>query len=250
MSRRLRLLAAIAAVAIIATACGDNSAKSGDPASTNRGGSTAASKAVNAQLARRATLTAADLGPKWRTYKPARGAVSEYGSCGYSAHGPLSTVRFGSRYAGPQLKFTTNTSYASSNTEVFPDAATAKRWVVLRRERPYRQCRRKAFEVSLRHQHKTDRVVLDPTTDANVGTTVSGGSAYADFVRYDGQTLDQGTWYTSATYDQIVYRHGRTVVTFELLRTTGPPDDPKVRSVEATFARAITKVLARTTGSN
>lgn len=244
----MRSIAVIGALAILTAACAKSDAKSGNPASTTRRGTTPASEVVNARLARRASLTAADLGPKWQGYKPARGAVSEYGGCGYSARGPLSTVGRGSRYAGPLLKFKANKSYASSGTEVFPDAATAKRWVVLRRERAYRQCRRKGYQASLLHQQKGDRVVLDPITDPNVGTTVAGGSAYADFVRYDGQTPDHGHWDTTATYDQIVYRHGRTVVTFELVRSTGRPGDPKVRSVEATFARAITKVLARTTG--
>ena len=190
------------------------------------------------------TLTAADLGPKWRGYKNPPRRHSGDTRLRLHALRPTRGGRPRRTLRGPQTKFAANRSYASSTTAVFPDDATASAWIKIVETSRYKECRRRAFDAQLRRQAKTDRVVRTGLHDPHVGTAVPGGSVYVDFTRYNGQYRLQGRYYTNASYDEFVYRHGRIVITFELDRQTGRANDPRARSVEATLAQGITKVLA------
>jgi hypothetical protein len=250
----IRAVATCSLVALVASACSSGSSKSNASSTTGSTTTTHSPKKIashtDARLARAVTLTAADLGPTWRPYKNPRGVIPATRGCGFTRTGPLAQVGIGARYAGPQMKFKANRSYASSTTVVFPDSATAGAWIEVVETTAYKACRRRAFEAQLRHQVKSDRIVRTGLHDPHVGTTVPGGSVYVDFTRYNGQYRSQGHYYTNASYDVFVYQHGRTVVTFELDRETGRPSDPRARSVEATLAQGITKVLARAARSS
>ena len=99
--------------------------------------------AADAALAKKSVVTLADLGSQWTEYKAATGpgGSSNETACGIPAGGPTSKVGFGAVYGGPQAKFTPSESYAISTATVFPDEATAKAWVDIRKTPAYKACR-------------------------------------------------------------------------------------------------------------
>jgi hypothetical protein len=249
----------VTAAAIFVAGCGGGSSKqSGAPASaTNAPGSstttkgsatttTLAASAADTALAKVASLTVADLGSRWQQYKAAPGPLPVSGGCAYSPSGPLSKVGYGAFYAGPQIKFKANTSYAYSTTVVFPDEASATAWATVRKTGAYKECVRKHYDASARQTNATLRVVTGADKDPYVGRT-QANSQYVDFTRYNSQYRAAGGKYlVNGAYDLYLYRHGRVLVTFELDRSTAPKSDPNATAVGNSIATAILKVLMRT----
>ena len=245
----LRIVSVLAAATLVFAGCGGSSNKStaptstANPSTTSNGSTTTttiAASAADTRLARRATLTVADLGSQWVQYKAARGAQPVGGGC-VRPGGPLSKVGFGALYLGPQAKFKGNTSYAYSFTLVFPDAATAKAYVAIRSSKPYIACFAKGADEAERNAHAADRVIASPLKDSRVGS-----NEYEGFQRYEAQTRGtDGKYVTGGVYDHFLYRHGRVVVNVELDRATARPGDTKDQVVRDTFGAAIPKVLAR-----
>ena len=257
----IRAGAALSAVAVLLAGCGGgSSAKNGAPATTGNAPVTTTTtasatttstakvaSAADARLARQVTLTAADLGPQWQQYKAAQGVISAAGGCSYSPSGPLAKVGTGGLYAGPQVKFKGNTSYAYSTTAVFPDEGTAKAWAATRVMTAYKECRRKGFAAGAHRTDPTGRVITSAVKDSNVGKVTPGGQ-YADFTRYETQyRAANGKYFTNGSYDLYLYRHGRVLVTFELDRATAPAGDSQAQTVNQAVTAAIPKVLARAT---
>ena len=245
----LRTVSVLAAAALVVAGCGGSSNKSTAPAttktSTTANGSTTtttiAASAADTRLARRASLTVADLGPQWAQYKAAQGAASPSGGCGSTPGGPLSKVGFGGFYLGAQAKFKGNTSYAYSSTLVFPDAAKAKAYVAIRSSKVYIACFARGADAAERSAHAADRVIASTLKDERVGS-----NEYEGFQRYEAQSRQaNGKFVTGGVYDHLLYRHGRVVVNIELDRATAKSGDAKDRIVGDTVGAAIAKVLAR-----
>lgn len=240
---------ALATVLVLGSGCGGGSSgRDAAPATTSTTATTLpttsttfAASASDARLARRATLTVADLGARWEQYKPAQGALSPTGGCGWTPTGPLSKVGFGAFYVGVQAKFKGNSTYAYSSTLVFPSESTAKAWIAIRASKAYISCRVGQADAGERGVHPKNRVVASTAKDPNVGR-----NEYEGFVRFEGQSPDaNGAYVTQATYDFLLYRHGRVVVNVELDRGSVAPGDPNVRVVQDTLGAALAKTLAR-----
>ena len=246
----LRAVSVLAAAALVVAGCGGSSNTSKAPASTSKtstsaNGSTTsttiAASAADTRLARRASLTVADLGPQWVQYKAAQGARPVGGGCGSRPGGPLSKVGFGAFYLGPQAKFKGNTSYAYSSTLAFPDEAAAKAYVAIRSSKTYIACFARGADAAERRAHAADRVIAGPLEDSRVGS-----NEYEDFQRYEAQSRGaNGKYVTGAVYDHFLYRHGRVVVDIELDRATAKTGDTNDQVVRDTVGTAIAKVLAR-----
>jgi hypothetical protein len=246
----LRFVSALAAVTLVFAGCGGSSNKSTAPTTTSKtststNGSTTtttiAASAADTRLARRASLTVADLGPQWVQYKAAQGAQPVGGGCGSRPGGPLSKVGFGAYYVGPQAKFKGNTSYAYSYTLVFPDEATALAYVAIHSSKAYIACFARGADAAERNAHAADRVIASADKDPRVGS-----NEFEGYQRYEAQTRGtDGKYATGAVYDHLLYRHGRVVVNVELDRATATTGDTTDEVVRDTVGAAIPKVLAR-----
>jgi hypothetical protein len=197
---------------------------------------------ADAARAKNSAITLADLGPQWSEYKAATGpsdGANDVG-CGVTPGGPLSKVGFGASYGGPQAKFKSNASYEISAATVFPDEATARAWVAIRKSAAFKACRAKEFDAGAKTQDPKFSVVLLDTKDPAVGR-----NGYEDFARYQALGPDKtGKLVPSAYYDTIVDRVGRVVISTRLEHAASV-DAAGQQAVTEAFNTALDKAYAR-----
>lgn len=189
-----------------------------------------------------ANLTTADLGSAWQRY-PSSSPV--YGDQNVTAcPNPLDErIVKGNQAESPILQRGDRSRFAQSNARVFPDAASAKAFVVSRLTDAYAECRRAELQAGIAAAQPRQFVVVDSVVFSD------GKGAYQGSITLRAEVEVSGARQVSGSYQHNYYLKGATVIdVFEQQAgLAGDPADLSDRMRDEIDA-AMVLVLARVRG--
>lgn len=197
--------------------------------------------AATAGLAAGATITLADLGEAWMLH--AEGHEGEPVAADDCAAGtPPADLPTGARWSGGQFKTREARWFVHSASAVFPDEATAVKWVEVRKSASYVECRRAEIERGQR--------TADPRSSVAVAATTSpglGANGFEGYVLYQLKAdTGGGAQDSNANFARHTYRVGRVVVALSLDIASATTDPPDLTSrVTTDVTRALAAVYQR-----
>lgn len=167
-------------------------------------------------LAKAATLQAADFPEGWKEFRAPQTNELTDASCSYVADGPEASLPNGAAQVGPIMQLRDVQGYVTSFTYVFPDEAAAKEWMEHVRSDDWADCKREALQ---KFQDDNDGKTDISLESREIETLGEGGfEAYAQFY---GRDADDNV--TLAT-DVFHYRLGRVVIENQLERLSSLPE--------------------------
>ncbi|MEJ2853312.1 MULTISPECIES: hypothetical protein [unclassified Saccharothrix] len=240
----------VLSVAVVVAGCGGGGGSTGGESAPATGAESSSATtspsradAATADLAVRATLAQADVGPQWTVYSPAKES-DPVPADGCDAGTPYARLPVGARYTGPQLQRTGSERFVGTNSSVFPDDAAAVEWVEARKAPTHVECRRSRLEKEVAAGDARNTIVVVETDPKGAGEGVQ------EYVRYqlhvDAGSGPQGT---GVTFTRATYRVGRAVIVVSIDQRPGPNDPADLEATMTTeLSQALEKVFARTPG--
>lgn len=238
---RARRVVVAACIGVLAACSGGGSSAS----STSSSGSSAspppstASSSSNpdAAIAAAATLTAADLGPRYVVDTPAQPAASLDACSTAGGSNPLTALPLSSSQLGALLHRDGTKWYINSFATVFPDEASAQAWMALRAAPAFVECLRAEIEAG---QKKANPQV---SVETRTNTSDESGAHDTYQLRFDDGS---GIRDANGQFDRYALRHGRVVLLIGVDVATSSTDPADVQQTFGDdFNGAIDAALAR-----
>ncbi|CAL9502255.1 hypothetical protein SUDANB95_03437 [Actinosynnema sp. ALI-1.44] len=240
-SQRFLVVAAVFGVAGCGASPVPPAATTSEPTTTTTTTTRPRADAATADLASRATITLTDLGESWMLHAEGReGEPVADDDC--AAGTVLADLPTGARWSGGQFKTREARWFVYSASAVFPDEATAVKWVEVRKSATYVECRRAEIERGQRTADPRFSVAVAETTGPGLGT--NGFEAYVLYqLKAD---TDGGARDSNANFARHTYRVGRVVVSLSLDISSATTDPADLTSrVTTDVTRALAAVYER-----
>jgi hypothetical protein len=249
-----RWLVAAGVAALVLSACGGSSSKSGAPAAGSTTSSASPSPSVGSATA---TVTAAaadqvavelsDVGSGFAPYRDA-GGLSAVGpqSCSVTAPGSVLTTR-DHLYSGPMFKQKDATYFAYSEVYVFRTEELAQRYAAFRATPAFKQCKQRQDDATTREAKPGYYVKLTNVSYRNPSghiptmyrelTGVSSGGKAVDNGFYDRYTVTSGPVVVVVSIDSELAR--TDAASAAIARQTGDI----LRNLDTTLATRVAAML-------
>lgn len=214
------------------------------PASTTTSTTAAPADQATIELAKKAYLTAEDLGAAWVVDTPPMQTQADT-ACDTAPDDPILALAPGAIQAGPAVHYKATKYYLGSLSIVFPTEAAATRWIEIRKSPAFVECRRAQLEADQKRADKRFTIVTRATTTDGLGQ-----QGFEVYTRYQSRVDEgQGVRDANGTLDRYIYRLGRTViaVTHDTVASDTDPKDLATRFNDESY-RALLGAYRRVQG--
>jgi len=229
IGRASKLVLVIAVGAIGLAACGGGSSgSSSDTTTTTKAAPAGALDPSAKQAAAEIAATQEVLGAEWSQYRKA-GGFQKMGKSSCAVKSGSGVTATDEPYNGPMFRDVSETAYIYTAASVFRTEADAQAFTAMINTSEFQKCKEAADDAAQKKRDPKTFVRMTTTTDPAVGT----GGLDAYLVETPGGLNEDGTEYTSGSYNRYYYRSGRVVYAIQV--DVGLPKD--AASVEPLGAR-------------